>query len=146
MLVAENKEIQDSYIVGGMLARSLSEYLTEQDSSRDPENINLINFLRMLEMYEYSSFSHYASRGVLEWSNAIDDINNSVFSESKQNRLYSVIEAAHNKVYPDLEKNELVERVARILKAVYQGEKDIDDMELKNVRNFLNELMSQISS
>jgi hypothetical protein len=136
MLVTESRRRSNPRVLYGILAQSALEQLGERPAAEDIRRAYLQNVVRLLEMYRFETLRRTTPRAVLDRSQVSS---NSLRREREENELVAnALESAHQRVYPDLTRDELVLHLKGLFSQLYREElHNLTREEMRKARSFL---------
>ena len=147
MLVSENSRRSKVHVLYGILAKSALEQFDAEESALDPERSAYFqNLIRLLEMYRYESLQRPTPRAVL------DRHQHQRLDSGRELQEATLVEAAlkkaHTSVYPDYDKQELLEHLKGLFSRVLSRESNNAPsiLEVRQAKKFLREFAAGLRS
>ena len=143
MLIPEGNRRSNLRVLYGILAQSALQQIDAHEAHAERQAAYFQNLIRLLEMYRYGRLARPSPRAVL-------DRRQSDIRQLKRDRLdaeavEAAIRTAHENAYPNVPKDEVVERLVTLFARLSRNElPGVPGDEINAAKRFLEELATAL--
>lgn len=137
MLIAENTRRSSARVLYGILAQSALSQFDARQGEALHRSAYFQNLLTLLEMYQYSTLCRPSHRAVLDRREVTKE--EFELEKSEAEKVEAAIQSAHQEVFQDLSREELVDRLRSVFSRVAGGQQ-VSPEEVASAKSFLTVL------